>query len=498
MVQRIKSNVPVVIMGETGVGKTALITFLANNVYHDELMCVNVNAGTNERVLAAKVEEIRRLSRQLVLEGKRLWVFFDEFNTTDDVGYISELIMERRFLGEPLDCDNVVFLAACNPFRSIRAKDKRVVLGYERRTEQIGNLLYRVLPPPESTLEVMWNFEELKEKETELYIRAILSRMNYYRLEDAVQVLMRTHSLIQKEVEKSAANLRDVFRFKTLFGWFAANMPYFPVEVARRTVSNIDFEFNYAMDRDERAFILTVCFCYYMRLSDFQLRNTYLEIVEDIMGFERGYINFVLENEQTDYLCRMNKPLGIATNLALRENVFACFVCLMNKLPVIIVGMPGCSKSLSVKLLLSNLRGSSSEEEYFRSLPEVEMFYFQGSESCTSEGVEQVFQRAHRIVKNQERDKKDGKSIVCILFDEIGLAEVSVHNPLKVLHAHLETRSNQLAFIGISNWELDAAKMSRFLVINRPLPNDEDLTDTASKIFESYDPIFPARFRGHV
>jgi hypothetical protein len=65
------------------------------------------------------------------------------------------------------------------------------------------------------------------------------------------------------------------------------------------------------------------------------------------------------------------------------------------------------------------------------------MFYFQGSESCTSEGVEQVFQRAHRIVKNMDIDKMNSKTVPCILFDEIGLAEVSVHNPLKVLHSHL-------------------------------------------------------------
>jgi MoxR-like ATPase len=82
-------------------------------------------------------------------------------------------------------------------------------------------------------------------------------------------------------------------------------------------------------------------------------------------------MNNVMENEQTDYLCRMNRPVGIATNLALRENVFSCFVCLMNRLPIIIVGMPGCSKSLSVKLLLSNLRGTSSEEDYFKGLPGV-------------------------------------------------------------------------------------------------------------------------------
>ena len=82
---------------------------------------------------------------------------------------------------------------------------------------------------------------------------------------------------------------------------------------------------------------------------------------------------------------------------------------------------------------------------------------------------------------------KRQNTIPCILFDEIGLAELSVHNPLKVLHSKLEVNQTKVAFIGISNWELDASKMARFLVISRPLPNDYDLRDTAEKISMSYD-----------
>jgi len=43
---------------------------------------------------------------------------------------------------------------------------------------------------------------------------------------------------------------------------------------------------------------------------------------------------------------------GIAKNKALLENLFALFVCVNSKVPLFIVGKPGCSKSLSVQLLL--------------------------------------------------------------------------------------------------------------------------------------------------
>jgi hypothetical protein len=119
-------------------------------------------------------------------------------------------------------------------------------------------------------------------------------------------------------------------------------------------------------------------------------------------------------------------------------------------------------------------------------LPELQLFPFQGGEACRSEGVIQVFDKSE---KNQRPN-----SIPCILFDEIGLAELSVHNPLKVLHSRLEVNKTKVAFIGISNWELDASKMARFLVINRPLPDEYDLIDTAEKIFESYDGIIVDNF----
>ena len=42
-----------------------------------------------------------------------------------------------------------------------------------------------------------------------------------------------------------------------------------------------------------------------------------------------------------------------------------------------------------------------------------------------------------------------------MVFDEIGLAEISKHNPLKVLHSLLELENRKVGFVGISNWRLD-------------------------------------------
>ena len=69
------------------------------------------------------------------------------------------------------------------------------------------------------------------------------------------------------------------------------------------------------------------------------------------------------------------------------------------------------------------------------------------------------------------------------VFDEIGLAELSKFNPLKVLHNILELDNRKIAFIGISNWRLDASKMNRALYLARPDPDQDDLKETALSIY---------------
>lgn len=96
----------------------------------------------------------------------------------------------------------------------------------------------------------------------------------------------------------------------------------------------------------------------------------------------------VLESEQKEYI-NLLKIEGerIAYNTALMENVFTSLVCLMNKIPILIIGNPGSSKSLSIKMLNSNLRGKNSFSNFCRNLPEINMIYYQGSEASTSKGV---------------------------------------------------------------------------------------------------------------
>ena len=156
------------------------------------------------------------------------------------------------------------------------------------------------------------------------------------------------------------------------------------------------------------------------------------------------------------------------------------------------------------------------------------MFSYQCSQLSTPESVIDVFQQAERFQSHQ--DTKQYVSVV--VLDEVGLAEDSPNLPLKALHPLLEDgtegsgkddqqkvwfknsywffyysnvlslymndgrmfyvqellpiqiveREKRVAFIGISNWALDPAKMNRGVMVTRDDPGLGELKLSASGI----------------
>eukprot|EP00928_Gymnodinium_smaydae_P026162 TRINITY_DN20620_c1_g3_i2.p1 TRINITY_DN20620_c1_g3~~TRINITY_DN20620_c1_g3_i2.p1 ORF type:complete len:2734 (+),score=683.56 TRINITY_DN20620_c1_g3_i2:907-8202(+) len=181
---------------------------------------------------------------------------------------------------------------------------------------------------------------------------------------------------------------------------------------------------------------------------------------------------------QYEFVSQMDLGEGIALNEALRENLFMLLVSIMNQIPILLIGKPGCSKSLAMGVLQSNLNGEVSNKEFFKSMPSVEVFPYQCSPLSTPEAILNAFHSARQSNLGHK------STIVCVLLDEVGLAEESPHLPLKVLHRELEDLQG-IACVGISNWALDAAKMSRCVTLYRPPPTVEDLCVTAEGIVNS-------------
>ena len=563
---RIRANIPVIMMGETGCGKTSLIRKLSelkNDGNGDKMKILNIHAGTNDtdiinfinqKVIPESVElAIKELERKsqyekmgLLFEEAKIWVFLDEINTCKSMGLISELLCKKTYQGNSIP-SNVVFIAACNPYRQ-RDNTKKVNIGlninqahqqkkYLNEIElediqrvQNNNLVYTVNPLPHSLLNFVFDFGNLTPEDEENYIKCMIresleKKFNENRgnfkdsdLKKLINItkdmLVICHNFIRKYNEISSVSLREIRRFNIFYEFF-----YDYIKLKKKneqknterssnnnnfTISNIfSFLGMKELDIHISAINLSIFICYYMRITNKQLREMlYNQLNQKICMLNdwfngKDFLEIPL-NEEKFIADNIQIDIGIAKNKALLENLFSLFVAINNKVPIFIVGKPGCSKSLSVQLITRSMRGYLSKNPFFKELPKVIVNSYQGSMGSTSEGVENVFKKARKVIQEINPNERDS-NISMIFFDEMGLAEHSPNNPLKVIHAELEYDLNEgdkkIAFVGISNWALDASKMNRGIFISIPEPDEEDMKETALTIGKSYNDILSEKFR---
>ena len=470
---RIKARIPVIIMGETGCGKTTLITYLAR-ICEVPFEILNLHAGVTKQdiiefVSSLKVQAEKNLKQEV-------WGFLDEINTCDYLGLLNEIICHHTLNGVQLP-SNLIFLAACNPYSLRTSSIESTGLEGKFQHDEMSKLVYRVHPLPETMMDFVWDYGSLDKEDEIAYIRRMLdSQANVF-----VDLVVMSQDFM-RDVEKTAycVSLRDARRCQHLAAWFTELLQKY------KSIAHVEGNDEYCNNVEIRSMILALAHCYHSRLTKAADRHEYRQNIADILSetnpnwnVNAGDVDQIIKAEQLDILNRMQLKEGTAKNEALRENVFVMLVSILNRIPVFVVGKPGCSKSLSIQLIRSNLRGPNSGDEYFGLLPPVYVVSYQGSESSTSEGIIKVFEKA----KNYKKHSQDVMPVV--LLDEIGLAEVSNFNPLKVLHSQLEPTVGDfppVAVVGISNWALDAAKMNRAIHLSRPEPTIEDLAETAESI----------------
>jgi E3 ubiquitin-protein ligase RNF213 len=120
---RFRSNIPVVIMGETGSGKTRLIKFmcelLRQNKRAENLLILKTHGGvTDDNIYAVVNKAIKSAERNKKLGIPITVLFFDEANTTNAIGTIKEVMCDRMVNGVPIPDDiGLQFVAAVNPYR---------------------------------------------------------------------------------------------------------------------------------------------------------------------------------------------------------------------------------------------------------------------------------------------------------------------------------------------------------------------------------------------
>ena len=520
LVYRIIADVPVIVMGDTGCGKTSLITKLNQILNGGEttLKIINIHPGYNDEKLCKKMDEANEEAIKIKKEqNKELWVFFDEINTCLSLSLLTEIFINRTFNGKKLE-DNIRLIGACNPYR--KRKGNKEKCGLSRSDDIDNELVYLVQPLPQSLLYYVFSFGAIDEIDEKKYIRSIIDKLftseekNLHEM--TTEAISQCHIYLRTKYDPSVVSLREISRFSKCIEFF---QNYFTIK--NKYLKRDNNEKNNKL----RSIICTIYLCYYIRLTNKEIRENFEAVLRPILlklvtgeknTDEKG--NTLMEQIKSNKLFYdeiSKRPIeeiykfsdflkieldflieqieldkGIGKNTLLKENVFLLFLSVLTNIPLIIIGKPGTGKSLSAQLIYKSMKGKYSKNEFFRNFPQIIQLYFQGSESTRPEDVESLFDKAKKKFESFKRKrKKEELPIIMVLFDELGLAERSESNPLKVLHEKLEYtgKDEGVSFVGISNYTLDAAKINRALVLSVPDldKNLDDLIDTSKNIVES-------------
>ncbi|XP_068694638.1 E3 ubiquitin-protein ligase rnf213-alpha-like [Montipora foliosa] len=538
---RFRCGIPVVIMGETGCGKTCLIRYMCGLQSGPggpkNMLLMKVHGGTTYEDIAKRVEKAEEMAT--LNEGLNMdtVLFFDEANTTDALGMIKEVMVDRRVNGRKINAKRLQFIAACNPYRKhteeMIHKLESAGLGYHVATQHtrdrlgripLRHLVYRVHSLPESMRPLVWDFGQLKPEIEKLYTSQIVNRFvlqenqipgDLQLVKALTEILTASQRYMREQTDEcSFVSLRDVERAMKVMVWFYNHRnvlnPLVDEAPMGMDVESDDEDddavederaetegdqLDQPIDDVTRALVLSVGVCYHARLQNREpfrraiapsfshpclLPGGHRRIQHEITRCQKAVLN-VLELGQ-----------NIARNTALSENVFMMVVCIELRIPLFVVGKPGSSKSLAKTVVAANMEGDASKSDLFKTFKQVHMVSYQCSPLSTAEGIKATFRQCSQLQKANNPDK----FVSVVVLDEVGLAEDSPLMPLKTLHPLLEDgvsatddiieveeqKSERVAFIGISNWALDPAKMNRGIMLSRGLPDTRELVDSAMGI----------------
>ncbi|ETO03185.1 hypothetical protein RFI_34225 [Reticulomyxa filosa] len=472
---RIRSNTPIILMGETGCGKTSLIKCLAK-VANVPLQAVDIHGGFGR-------EDLRNIVKSCVDKwesdekkndrDREQWIFLDEINTSPDIGWLNELVCNHTLDGVKIP-EGIKIIAACNPYRRRKlSADEDELLA----NDELSKYVYRVYPLCETMKEYVWSFGRLSELNEQQYIVEMTNQVKNelpFNLHEDFETwkseISKRIAIAQKFLrihlkDRAIVSLRDVSRCLKIFEWL---------------MKQYCDELNYKEENPwiNRSLNIAIGLCYYFRLNIEERRVLSSELSMNI-PFEE-----LLEAEVNNLSKSFSVPSGVALNQGLKENLFILFMSIITTTPIVLVGKPGTSKTLSFQIVRNNLshnkmkfQNKLSENNLPFAVKSIHVISFQCTRDSKPQGIKERWKQAMQY-------SEDSQIKPVLLLDEIGLAEHSKHSPLKILHQLLE--DPKISFVGISNWPLDAAKMSRVIMHQIPSMTTQELKETALEMMKNY------------
>ena len=360
----------------------------------------------------------------------------------------------------------------------------------------------------------MWDFGSLKENEERDYILSKFKLLDNQLTELECETLIEKISLSQHllrqftkdylidanvaEKDATAASFssvsqRDIQRVLKLYIWLKSSFQLlekydYSDTSEERSVSN-----NWQLS--VRALFVSLALVYYFRLNAKYRKEYAIQmdaqpflVTRVTEGSDKGTHCFegirvtftkALKDELDWLMENIDLPVGVADTQALRENLYAIIVCCMTRIPLIIIGPPGSSKTLSFKIALANLQGEVSPKKVFRHkiMKSLDPHIYQCSKHSTTEDIKTLFKKAKS--RQEQIDNSGHGAVSVVLMDEAGLPEENLQ-VLNVLHYHLD--NPEVSFVALTNIILDARKSNQAVCLFQVNTSNDDLQQLASTL----------------
>jgi len=187
---RIRANVPVIIMGETGCGKTSLVRHLAVtcNIHFKQF---SIHAGIAAKEIVDEIDQINDICMKK--PKQQVWLFLDEINTCEHMGLLTDIICHRTCFGNRI-ADNCKFVAACNPYR-LRQDEEICTAGLDGKVKkhQYSKLVYRVHSLPETMIDYVWDYGTLHKTDECAYIKQMVNKT----VQDVIPLQMLQEKIVK-------------------------------------------------------------------------------------------------------------------------------------------------------------------------------------------------------------------------------------------------------------------------------------------------------------
>ncbi|KAL0222385.1 hypothetical protein RCL1_002239 [Eukaryota sp. TZLM3-RCL] len=312
IVTRLLINLPTILMGASGVGKTYLLRHLVYTLFHPTELFYELcfNAGTPLQDLYDIIDEVNQAAK--VLDSSMFPVLFlDEVNASDHLHLVTSLFTNRRINHYELN-PRVRLVCAVNPF--IKEEHQR---------------LYNVHNNPWAFCNFIMDFGSLTDADERAYVREIATKFSFGNTSDtASNLLIRLHSLLKQGNTASwMVSLRDVQRCILI------------ASKLQDLMNKSDFalwghKYNTRSRNPNTSLALAAYVCYVVRPHCRELRDCLLQVLDSEIG--RGTKELVQESI-IEFAEKIQRPDDIVLNTALVENIFALFCGIIIKLQLLLL-----------------------------------------------------------------------------------------------------------------------------------------------------------------